>query len=314
MPDDPGESSVIAALLSGRPDGSASPPRIDAGDDVAVLADGTAVGTDLMVEGVHWDARSTAEDVGWKLVAVNASDLGATGARPAWATLDLALPRPVDAGWVSGFARGLHAALRTWGVRLVGGDTTRSPGPCFAGLTMGGPVARPVTRAGARPGDTLWVTGTLGDAAHGFHHAGTGLSWLRRPHPPVAFGVALAEAGLATAMLDLSDGLARDLGRLCAASGCGARVDAGALPATPEVAAASDRLALQTAFGDDYQLLFATAPADADAVRALAATQAVRVTEVGACTASGPARLVGAAWPAPSFSHFDPTDPHGGEA
>jgi thiamine-monophosphate kinase len=304
MPDDPGESSVIAALLSGRPHGSGPPPRLDAGDDVAILADGTAVGTDLMVEGVHWDARSSAEDVGWKLVAVNASDLGATGATPAWATLNLALPRPVDAAWVGGFARGLHDALGAWGVRLIGGDTTRSAGPRFAGLTMGGPAPRPVTRAGARPGDQLWVTGTLGDAAHGFHHDGPGLAWLRRPAPPVRFGVALADAGLATAMLDLSDGLARDLGRLCAASGCGARVDADALPASDAVAAAPDRLALQTAFGDDYQLLFATAPDAGPAVRALAARHGVQVTWVGACTAHGPAVLAGEAWPAPTFSHF----------
>jgi thiamine-monophosphate kinase len=304
MPDDPGESSIIATLLSGRPAPDGFQPRLDAGDDVAVLPDGTAVGTDLMVEGVHWDDRLSPEDVGWKLVAVNASDLGATGARPAWATLDLALPRPVDGAWVDAFARGLHAGLAAHGVRLVGGDTSRSPGPRFASLTMGGPAPRPVRRDGARPGDPIWVSGTLGDAAAGFHHGGDGLAWLRRPHPPVGLGCALADAGLASAMMDLSDGLARDLGRLCAASGCAAQVDASALPASPQVRRAPDRLALQTAFGEDYQLLF-TAPATADAaVRAIAEAEGTRVTRIGACVAGEGAHLRAGPWPLPTFSHF----------
>jgi thiamine-monophosphate kinase len=304
MPDDPGESSIIATLLSGRPAPDGFLARIDAGDDVAVLPDGTAVGTDLMVEGVHWDDRLTPEDVGWKLVAVNASDLGATGARPAWATLVLALPRPIDAGWVAGFTRGLHAGLAEHGIRLIGGDTTRSPGPRFAALTMGGPAPHPVPRDGARPGHRVWVSGTLGDAAAGFHHGGEGLAWLRRPRPPVRLGLALAETGLVSAMMDLSDGLARDLGRMVAASGCAARVDASCLPASPQVRGAPDRLALQTAFGEDYQLLF-TAPATADAaVRAVAEAEGARVTPIGTCAEGSGAHLRDGPWPAPGFSHF----------
>ncbi|MEC8423577.1 MAG: AIR synthase related protein, partial [Myxococcota bacterium] len=123
MPDDPGESSIIATLLSGRPAPAGFHPRLDAGDDVAVLPDGMAVGTDTMVEGVHWDERLSPSDVGWKLVAVNASDLGASGARPTWATLSLALPRPIDTAWLREFTAGLHAGLAEHGVRLIGGDT-----------------------------------------------------------------------------------------------------------------------------------------------------------------------------------------------
>jgi thiamine-monophosphate kinase len=305
MPDEPGESRVIATLLTGRFTAQDPPPVVDVGDDVAVLPSRMAVGADLMVEGVHWDARLSAEDVGWKLVAVNASDLGATGARPTWATLSLALPRPLDHQWVEAFAVGMHAALHHWRITLVGGDTTRSPGPRFAGMTMGGPTLHPALRSGAGAGDTLWVTGTLGDAAHGFTHGGDGLAWLRRPRPPIAFALALAEARAVTAMLDLSDGLARDLPQLCAASGCGAEVDPAALPATPAVAHAADRLSLQTSFGDDYQLLFAAAPTSARRVEALARTHNVRVTPIGSCTPTGPAHLLGCPWPAASFAHFE---------
>ena len=304
MPDDPGESSIIATLLTGRPVPDGFEARLDAGDDVAVLPSGDAVGSDLMVEGVHWDERLSPEDVGWKIVAVNASDLGATGARPQWATLSIALPRPADMNWVKRFAAGLHACLQEHGIRLIGGDTTRSPGPRFISMTMGGPAPHPVRRDGASPGDRIWVSGTLGDAAAGFHHGGEGLAWLRRPHPPIQLGLGLAETGLVSAMMDLSDGLARDLGRLCSASGCAARVDASTLPASPQVRSAPDRLALQTAFGEDYQLLF-TAPATADAaVRAIAASTHTQVTAIGSCVEGVGTHLRDGPWPAPAFSHF----------
>jgi thiamine-monophosphate kinase len=301
MPDDPGERSIIDALLEGRPR-VGPPPIVDVGDDVAVLPGGLAVGADTMVEGVHWDDKLSPADVGWKLVAVNASDLGATGARPAWCTLSLSLPRPLDLSWVRGFAAGLHAALAAFGVRLVGGDTTRSPGPRVAALTMGGPVARPLTRAGGRPGDALFVTGTLGDAAAGFAEGGPGLAALRRPAPPVALGVALAESGLVNAMMDISDGLFTDLSRLCAASRCGATVEAAALPASPQVAASPQRLAHQVAWGDDYQLLF-TAPAERlPALRQLSGD--TPLTPIGRLDAAPGLRLVGADWPAPALHHF----------
>jgi thiamine-monophosphate kinase len=301
MPDDPGERSIIDALLEGRPRVGAT-PVLDVGDDVAVLPGGLAIGADTMVEGVHWDDKLSPADVGWKLVAVNASDLGATGARPSWCTLSLSLPRPLDLGWAQAFAAGLHAALAAFGVRLIGGDTTRSPGPRVAALTMGGSVARPVGRAGGPPGDLLLVTGTLGDAAAGFAEGGPGLAWLRRPVPPVSAGVALAESGLLHAMMDLSDGLYTDLSRLCAASACGATVDAAALPASPQVAASPRRLHHQVAWGDDYQLLLAAPAERLPALRRLAGGTAL--TPIGRLDAAAGLRLAGADWPAPALHHF----------
>lgn len=296
MNEDPDEAWAIRALTG---IGPALPGlRVPLGDDAAVLADGTVLTVDTMVEGVHWDARLSAEDVGWKLVAVNVSDVGAMGGVPAWALLALSMPSPLDRAWVEGFARGLRAACERWGVALVGGDTTRSP-VRVASLTVGGHVGLAVTRAGARPGDRVFVTGTLGLSAEALLSATPSpraLAWLRRPEPPVALGAALS--GVATAMMDLSDGLAMDLGRLCAMSGVGARIDAAALPG-------EGPLAWRTSFGEDYGLLF-TAPTNArDAVASKAAMLQVSVTEIGEITLDRRVRLDDEdGWPAPLFTHF----------
>jgi thiamine-monophosphate kinase len=303
------ERDIIQALLTDRLPALEGLIRVDAGDDGAVLGDGTVLTHDTMVEGVHWDDHLHPADVGWKLVAVNASDVGAMGGQPLWALLSLCLPRPAPAAWLMGFREGLHEGLRHYGVALIGGDTTRSPGPIIAGLSMGGRVRHPVTRGGARPGDGLWVTGSLGEAAAGFYFGGPGLAALRRPRPPVAFGAALAEAGLATAMMDLSDGLAADLPRLCAASGVGARVSAAALPRGPALQACPDTarpapLALQVAFGDDYELLLTAPESQAGALLALAHRLGTPLTRIGDITDDGRVNLVDAAWPSPLFSHF----------
>lgn len=308
MPDDPGESQIIEALLSARPAPPPVPLQVDAGDDAAVLPGGLVVATDAMVEGVHWDGRLDAADVGWKLLAVNVSDLAAMGAAPTWCTLAVSLPRPLDLTWVERFSAGLAEGCATWGVHLVGGDVTRSPGPRALSLTLGGQAAAAVTRSGARPGDQLWVTGRLGAAAAGFFHGGPGLDALRRPRPPLSYGLALASAGVATAMMDLSDGLARDLPRMCAASGVGATVDADALPAPGYLAAHPDALSLQVAFGEDYQLLFTAAARDASAIAELARDHGVQATPIGRIEAAPGARLSSGPWPAPRFSHF-PTPP-----
>lgn len=313
MPDDPDERSLIATMLRHRPAASrhrqVAHPCAEPGDDAAVVGPGEVVTVDAMVQGVHWDARSSAEDVGWKLVAVNASDVGAMGCLPTWAVLTLSMPAPADGAWAEGFGRGLGAGLARFGAQLVGGDTTASPGPIALSMTLAGRGVRPVGRHGARPGDDLWVSGALGDAAAGFldDHP-QGLAWLRRPDPPVELGAALGLHGLAHAMMDLSDGLSRDLPRLCQASGVGAVVDPSLLPAGPALHGLPDehRLSRQLAFGDDYQLLFAADPADADAVRDLALQLGRRVTCVGRVVASGGARLADRAWPAPLFDHFPP--------
>lgn len=315
MADDPGESFVIETVL--RPysvdnivrDGPYQ-TRLGPGDDAAWLNSGEVVTTDVMIEGVHFDHRLSPEDLGWKLVAVNASDVGAMGARPTWALLTLCLPRPLRRDWVIDFARGLHAGLDAFGLTLVGGDTTRSPGPVVAGLTAAGRADRPVTRGGGHAGDDLWVTGALGEAAAGFlgvdgRVPSSGLDWLRRPRPPVAFGAALGEAGLASAMMDLSDGLASDLPRLCARSGVGARIDPALLPRGPALAQVADPLPWQVAFGDDYQLLFAAPPDHEGALRALAASQEVRISKIGTLTLGRSVELIGLTWPSPAFSHFE---------
>lgn len=314
MADDPGESFVIETVLRPRSIGGPArdqgyEARIGPGDDAAWLESGEVVTTDVMIEGVHFDHRLSPADLGWKLVAVNASDVGAMGARPTWALLTLCLPRPLRRDWVIDFARGLHEGLDAFGLALVGGDTTRSPGPVVASLVAAGRAALPVTRSGGRPGDELWVTGALGEAAAGFlgvqgRVPESGLDWLRRPRPPVAFGAALGETGLATAMMDLSDGLARDLPRLCAKSGVGARIDPGSLPCGPALAGVADPIAWQVAFGDDYQLLFAAPPERASDLLTLAGSRGIRITKIGVLTVDQSVELTGLEWPSPAFSHF----------
>ena len=312
---DRGEDDAIQAVLDAIGGLGSYTPRLGAGDDAAWLQSGEVVTTDTMIEGIHFDHRLSAEDLGWKLVAVNASDVGAMGGRPTWGLLTLGLPRPLDRAWLAGFCAGLAAACARYGIRLVGGDTTRSPGPVVVGLTLAGAAARPVLRSGGRPGDQLWVSGTLGDAAAGFLGVRgvappDGLAWLRRPEPPVALGAALGEQGLATAMMDLSDGLRRDLHRLCAASGAGASVDPDALPRGPALEGAPDPVPYQVGFGDDYQLLFSAPPERAPAIRALAADLGVRVSPIGHLDAGPAVTLRGRAWPPLAWTHFDP-DPAG---
>ncbi|MCB9741144.1 MAG: thiamine-phosphate kinase [Alphaproteobacteria bacterium] len=263
MPDDPDEAYVIRTLTHRL--SAPRPPTVGPGDDAAVLDDGLTLTVDAMVEGVHWDDRLSPEDVGAKLVAVNASDIAAMGASPRWALLALSLPDPLDRAWVEGFSRGLRRALDACGAELVGGDTTASRGARVASLSMGGAlVGPPLLRSGARPGDQLWVSGTLGDAAGGFYLDPPPeelLAALRRPRPPLALGPALSREGLASAAMDVSDGLAADLAKLCEASGLGAEVEPERVPLSPALRAADpDALDHALGFGEDYQLLFTAPP------------------------------------------------------
>ncbi len=303
MTDDLGEQAVIDGLHAAQP----PPPkwlRTPAGDDAAIFADGSIVAADAMVEGVHWDHRVRPEDVGFKLARTNLSDIAACGAVGRWAALSLSLPAPIGMSWVKDFARGLAEGLD--GVPLVGGDTTRSPGPVFTSLTVGGTLEGPaLLRSGAHPGDVVWVSGNLGDAAAGFSTEASALwrAWVR-PAPPLALGPALVSGGLATAGLDLSDGLAKDLRRLCRASGCGARIDPSALPASEALASlGGDILAYQVAFGEDYELLF-TAPRErSEEVLGLGSRLSVRLTPIGVCVEGQHIELEGRSWPR-TWSHF----------
>ncbi len=230
--------------------------------------------TDTMVVGVHFPADTAPADIGWKALAVNLSDVAAMGAEPAWALLALTLPDP-DARFLEAFADGFAELARVHDVALVGGDTTQ--GPLTVTVTVLGsvPIGQALTRGGARAGDAVFVTGTLGDAAGalrliGDRGPGTGdrgpagtqlLARMNRPEPRIAAGVALR--GIAGACIDVSDGLLADLGHICAASGVAAEVDADALPVSDALSATFERTAcrdLALAGGDDYELCF-TAPA-----------------------------------------------------
>ncbi len=234
--------------------------------DDAALLDGLVITHDTIAEGVHFLPFDPPASVGWKLVAVNLSDLAAKGAMPRAALLSMAIGDP---DWDEAFLGGIEAACESYGVSLIGGDTIALPhgAPRVLGLTAIGKAGERVpSRAGGRPGDRLWLVGTLGDSAAGLallladaKAAGPLVDHYRRPVPLLAAGVALARG--ASAMMDVSDGLLIDLERLCEASGCGAQVELGQLPLSRAFIAerGQDRKARLFAAtgGDDYALLAA---------------------------------------------------------
>jgi thiamine-monophosphate kinase len=295
------------------------------GDDCAVLAPPAPgaqwlVSSDMLVEGRHFLATVAPERLGHKALAVNLSDLAACGATPRAFTLALALPR-ADEAFLAGFARGLFALADAHGIALVGGDTTA--GPLNICITVMGeaPAGQVLLRSGARAGDDLYVSGSLGDARLALEvfrgsvalERGADFEAARRamecPTPRVALGLALR--GLASSAIDVSDGLLGDLGHILARSGVGATVQADALPRSALLA--GQPLALQRlctlSGGDDYELLFSAPPAARDAVLAAAAASATPVTRIGRLEAEPGLRLRDAAgaaldWSEPSFDHF----------
>jgi thiamine-monophosphate kinase len=234
-----GEFDIIAKYFDRRT--TRGDVLLGIGDDAAVLsvpADRRlVVAMDTIVEGVHFPQGTAAADIGYRALAVNLSDLAAMGAQPAWMTLSLSAPVS-DAAWFEGFSRGLFELAERYHVALVGGDTVK--GPLVVTVQIAGIVEtdRWLTRAGARPGDLLFVSGAPGEAAAGLAAIQRTLpitsatQQLRqrfvRPEPRVSLGRQLR--GIATAAMDVSDGLLTDLDKLTAASGCGARVDVDALP------------------------------------------------------------------------------------
>jgi len=277
------------------------------GDDAALVAappDGTLVlALDTLVEGVHFPAGFDARFVGHRALAVNLSDLAAMGAEPAWALLGLTIPS-VDEHWLSGFSAGLDTLARRHGVALVGGDTTRGPLTVTISLAGTVPAGRALRREGARVGDDLWVSGTPGDAAAGLailqgrlNAQGRArdalLARFQLPQARVALGVALR--GLATACIDVSDGLLGDLARLCAASGVGADIASRELPLSAglcSVAAPEARISWALGGGDDYELLFTADPAERAKIAALDAGVVLR--RIGAVTDAGSVLVDGA--------------------
>lgn len=266
------------------------------GDDCALLrvppGQALAVTLDTLTAGVHFFADADPEGVGHKSLAVNLSDLAAMGAEPAWATLTLALPE-VDEIWLEGFCRGFFTLAERFGVQLVGGDTTR--GPLTITIQAHGfvPEHLALRRDGARAGDIIGVTGVVGDAglalAAGYGrvaipavHRPYLQHRLERPEPRIRQGLELR--GLASAAIDISDGLAQDLGHILDRSGAGACLNVDCLPCSAALTACLDREAAVNAAltgGDDYELLFTVPPRRLAQVRRLAAAWDCRYTEIG---------------------------------
>jgi len=291
------------------------------GDDAALLqvpaGHELVLSTDTLVAGVHFPDGSAAADIGWKALAVNLSDLAAMAATPAWVTLALTLPE-ADADWLDAFLDGFCELADEHAVALVGGDTTR--GPLSITIAAHGlvPAGQALRRDGAGANDDIWVTGTLGDAAGGLRQwraGGIQSAKLRhrldRPTPRVAAGVALR--GLASAAIDLSDGLAGDLAHVLRRSGVGAELELGRLPTSRTLAEhfadEAERWRLQLGGGDDYELCFSAPPANALAIEQALAACELPATVIGRITAEPGLRLLapdGTPFPADfgSFEHF----------
>lgn len=275
------------------------------GDDCALIAPGAglelAVTTDMLVSGVHFLPDTDPARLGWKSLAVNLSDLAAMGALPRWVTLAGALPATlttVDPPWLEKFAEGLFACAAAYGVDLIGGDTTR--GPLTLAITAIGEVepGQALRRSGARIGDCVWVSGRPGLASLGLaclqnrpETRALPESWrrlciaaLEKPRPRVELGRALR--GIASAAIDVSDGLLADLGHLCTNSGVAASLSLVQLPHLPkgeEYDADLRRIALecQLAGGDDYELCFTAAGSQSQAIAAIAARLELPLWHIG---------------------------------
>ncbi len=290
---------ILAPLAGARPD-----VVLGIGDDGAVVqprpGEALVIVTDTMVSGVHFPPTLGPADIGYRALAVNLSDIAAMGAEPRWATLALTLPA-ADEAWVRDFAAGLHEALVGYDVALVGGDTTRGPLTITVQIVGVVPQGTALTRAGARPGDLLFVSGTLGDAALGLemlrNHAPLDaetaylIGRLARPTPRVALGRALR--GIATSCIDVSDGLLADVGHLARASACDIRIEAAALPCSTAAHARGDALqVLRCALsgGDDYELAFTAPASHAKDVFSAAAAIGCAVTRIGR-VCKGPGRV-----------------------
>ena len=286
------EFDIIARYFSPRTDHTV----LAGGDDAALIAVGPgmelAVSTDMLVGGRHFFDNDDAADVGHKSLAVNLSDMAAMGARPRWATLSIALAS-ADEAWIGKFAQGFLALAAEHHVDLIGGDTTRGPLNICVQIMGEVPAGQALRRAGARPGDEVWVSGTLGDAAAALAHLKGGfqlddehlracLQRLRRPQPRVALGQALV--GLAHSAIDISDGLMADLGHIAECSGVRGGCEWARIPLSAALQSRREHgVALECALsgGDDYELCFTAPPAVRGALEAVSRRLAVTLTCIG---------------------------------
>jgi thiamine-monophosphate kinase len=291
------------------------------GDDAAVLepeaGERLVLSTDMMSAGVHFLPDDPPESIGRKLLRVNLSDLAAMGARPGGYLLGLALPRGTSEAWFEAFSAGLAADQARFGISLLGGDTTAHDGPLTMSLTILGyaPAAALLHRRGARAGDEVWVSGTLGDAALGLlarrGEIGdpTGHLAARYLLPEPRLGI--VPPGLAHAAIDVSDGLVQDLGHICRQSGVGAEIALAALPLS-EAARGHGERAVSAALsgGDDYELLLAVPPEAGAALQEAGRAHGVPFSRIGRFVAGTPeVRVLGpdgtpVALARQGFSHF----------
>ena len=266
------------------------------GDDAALIKPSRgqvlAVATDMLVGGRHFFMDADPESVGHKALAVNLSDMAAMGAQPRWATLGIALPK-ADAQWVAAMSRGFMKLARKHGVDLIGGDTTRGPLNICVQIIGEVPARQALRRDGAKPGDDIWVSGTLGDAALAvaaktkrIKLKTAGLKQVQqrldRPVPRIALGLALR--GVARSAIDVSDGLIADLGHICERSKVAAVIAVERLPLSPMMRRCLEHpagLAAVLGGGDDYELCFTAAPGRRAAVERAAVKARTRVTRIG---------------------------------
>jgi thiamine-monophosphate kinase len=277
-------------------------------DDVAVIRPALhhelVVKTDAIVSGVDFPADTPADCVARKALRVNLSDLAAKGAVPRAYVLDLMLPGSIDESWIAAFAAGLQRDQLEYGIHLIGGDTGSTTGPVVAAVCALGeaPSGRIIRRGGAREGDVIYVTGTVGDAALGLALLNGDLTDMetgsseflieryRTPQPRVALGPHLI--GLATASIDVSDGLVADLRHVGACSGLSAVIETASLPlssaARSAVARDSSRLGAILAGGDDYEILFTAHPDAASRIDELSRATELAITPIGYMTPPAP--------------------------
>lgn len=283
-------------------------------DDVALIAgrrgEQYVLKTDAIVEGVHFFADDPPADVARKLLRVNLSDLAAKGATPIGYLLAMALPKTRDDRWLASFSHGLATDQRKYRIGLFGGDSDATRGPTVLSLAVIGRVAqgRAILRDGARPGDLVYVSGTLGDAALGLAAIKGRLPRISRaarhylerryrlPEPRLSLGRRLT--GIARAAADISDGLVADLGHVCAASGAGAVIETARLPLSAAVrsiiAGSPQRIRAALNHGDDYEIVFTAPPNATGRIVAAARAAGVRVTAVGRIVAGRGVRVLDA--------------------
>ncbi|MEK9724107.1 MAG: thiamine-phosphate kinase [Rhodospirillaceae bacterium] len=305
MAEPEGEFDLIARLF--KPLAADHPGGLGLGDDAAVLSPPSGqdlvVTSDALVGGRHFLADDPPETVAAKALGVNLSDLAAMGADPLAYTLAACWPADATTAWIEAFAGGLAATQRAHGIHLVGGDTVRTPGPMTLTVTAFGlvPTGQALRRNGARPGDRVFVSGTIGDAALGLHllsgnaplTEAADRKWLiaryRRPTPRLDLGRRLR--GTASAAIDVSDGLVADVRHLAEESGCRMEIVASAVPVSDATRRrVADDTALSAAVfggGDDYELAFTAPPAATDAIAGIAAETGVPLTEIGTVSEAG---------------------------